>query len=259
VKPGRVLLVPPVAVALYLAVRLATGDPTVDRVTNVIAFVFAAGGCLAATLAFERGDYLRLGWLLQAISNTVLIGASFLRWPDLPVSVLAGRVALTFIANACGVAGMVVFARAHVAAGLELPWSRQRQRVLLLVTVGAALIAAGPSLVLNVPAALAGDLATWSRMISGVGDILVFSLIAPLTMTALALRGGLLVWPWALYTASTVCWLLYDAQDSAKVLVPALAGEPLTVGAVTLRVLACTLIFAAGWTQRLIVTRAERD
>jgi hypothetical protein len=257
VKPARVLLVPAAALALYLAVRLATGIAFVDRVSNVIAFAIAAAGCLGATFAFEKGDYLRRGWLFQALEHIVLIVASFLRWSEPPQYIIAARVTCTLVANVFGVAGMVIFARAHVAAGLELPWSKNARRLFHAGMVAAALLAAGPSLIVNLPAARVGDLATWSRMISSVGDVIVFSLIAPLWMTALALRGGLLVWPWGLFTASTFSWLLYDAQDSVHSLVPAISSQSLTIGTIGLRILACTLAFSAGWVQRGITRGTE--
>jgi hypothetical protein len=152
----------------------------------------------------------------------------------------------------------VLFARAHRVAGLELPWSR-RARVLFMVTVALlAIAAAGPPLALQLGPALRGDLAAASGAISSLGDLVTLALIAPLFMTAVALRGGLLVWPWAFYTAATIAWLLYDAQDTVIWLVPSLGEEPLSMVTVPLRILACTLTFAAGLAQRRLSTGGER-
>jgi hypothetical protein len=40
-------------------------------------------------------------------------------------------------------------------------------------------------------------------------------------------------------------------------LVPAIRGEPLTIGTIGLRIVACTLAFSAGWIQRGITRGSE--
>jgi hypothetical protein len=49
-----------------------------------------------------------------------------------------------------------------------------------------------------------------------VSDIASIALIGPLFATAVAMRGGLLVWPWALQFASCLAWLL----DNATIFLP---------------------------------------
>ena len=48
-------------------------------------------------------------------------------------------------------------------------------------------------------------------MVSALVDIVSLCLITPLLLTAVALRGGLFFWPWALITASRLAGVLYDA------------------------------------------------
>jgi hypothetical protein len=82
--------------------------------------------------------------------------------------------------------------------------------------------------------------------------MLSLCLIAPLLLTALALRGGLIGWPWALLTTSYVAWLLYDA---VLVYGPSLGADPATVrlASEVCRALGCTYGFSAGLAQRAVV------
>jgi hypothetical protein len=251
VKIGRVLFVPAAALAaFFLARAIASEHAFVDRLANLAAFLVAAAGCAAAAFGFDRGDYLRRAWLFQAASYAALFIPALWRGPGEPRGLAVTRVALTLLSNVFGVIGTFIFARAHAVAGLELPWSPGARRAFMAAMAVLALAAAGPPLVINAPFLLQGDLDSWSGAFSSLGDMFVLALIAPLFMTALALRGGLLVWPWGLYTAATFCWLLYDAQDTVTYLVPRLSEDPLTIITIPLRMLACTLTFAAAWTQR---------
>jgi hypothetical protein len=84
-----------------------------------------------------------------------------------------------------------------------------------------------------------------------VGDIFSLALIVPVLLTTLALRGGLLSWPWGLMTASQFGWLLYDASATLRLFVviePATA----TMWSEMFRALACTYCFAAGLAQRAV-------
>jgi hypothetical protein len=83
------------------------------------------------------------------------------------------------------------------------------------------------------------------------GDALCFALVAPILVTALALRGGILWWPWVLYTASGLSWMVFDVINAAQ-------SDTRTPTMITLsgsaRALACLLAFAAGIAQRWAVT-----
>jgi hypothetical protein len=257
-RPSRVLVIPIVALgAFFLARNVAGSDALVNRITNAGAFFIAAAGCAAAAVGFDRGDYLRRAWLFQAASYAALLVPAIFRHPGEPRSFVLARVILVFCSNVFGVIGTLVFARAHRVAGLELPWSPGARRLFIAAMAIAAIAAAGPPIVINLPAVAHGDLEAWSGVLSAIGDVFVLALIAPLFMTALALRGGVLVWPWGLYTAATFCWLIYDAQDTVTYLVPGLSERSLTIVTVPLRVLACALTFGAAWVQRQLTTGEE--
>jgi hypothetical protein len=253
------LLIPLAAVLLFFAARLAlpvSAEGAINRGFNVAAFLVAAAGCLAAAQSFQPGDYLRTAWHTQAASSLLLATSSVLRGLEPAETMLMARTPLVFMANLLTIFGAVIFARTHRVAGLELPWSRDARRAFIGGMVIAAFLATGPSIVVRIPEALGGDHTSWMQIFSSLGDFIFLVLIAPIFMTALALRGGLLTWPWAFLTASTAAWLVYDAQDSVAYLFPHLETLDRTIVTVPLRVLACTCLFAAAMAQRRITIGA---
>jgi hypothetical protein len=132
-----------------------------------------------------------------------------------------------------------------------------RGGVIVLVTLGVAVVAlavAGPVAWRHLQTILAGDWGNLVMLVSAVVDILALCLIAPLLMTTLALRGGIVSWPWGLVTASLFCWLLYDVAAGLRgSLFP---GFPLTD---VFRGLAENYLFAAGLAQRFVVRRVKKD
>jgi hypothetical protein len=218
--------------------------------------LLAAGGALAAALAFEKGDYLRRAWGLQAISMLLLLR-------DLPLErVPVGGSALgvpreawngsaVVIANMVGVAGAWLMARAWRVAGIELPGSPAFRRGVYAAGLLAAVVIAGVPLVRNLVSWADGSPPTLPFIASAVADALTLALIAPVLMTVLAMRGGLLVWPWGLYMASLLCWMVYDTGEAA-VRLEALqhAAPALRVVKESFRLLGCVLLCAAGIAQR---------
>ena len=92
---------------------------------------------------------------------------------------------------------------------------------------------------------------------SDLGDTIVLALVAPVLHTALAMRGGVLRWPWGLLTLSGLAWLAYDTSSTAITALGAGPGAAL-VGSEALRLLANANIFGAGVAQRLAVAPTER-
>jgi hypothetical protein len=111
---------------------------------------------------------------------------------------------------------------------------------------------AGPGVVSNAKRVADGDLVALASSASALGDMVSLCLIAPLLLTALSLRGGLIGWTWTLLTASYVAWLLYDAL---LVVGPWLGLGPRGVrtGSELFRALGCTFGFTAGLAQRAVV------
>jgi hypothetical protein len=91
---------------------------------------------------------------------------------------------------------------------------------------------------------------------SNLGDVVSFIVIAPLMLTAIAMRGGALAWPWALITASNVAWLLYDMSWMFE---RQLGQETLRSIEEFWRAVACALALATGMAQRWAIRSAKRD
>ena len=158
---------------------------------------------------------------------------------------------LTVVANASTVVGMWMLAHAFRAAGIELPGSRASRVAVQLFALALALGAAGPPAFIELRALLHGQVSHLANLASCIGDIVAFSLIAPMLMTAVALRGGLLSWPFALLTASLVSWLCFDATFT---LAPLTGRSDADVKLMLefFRALACTFGGGAGYAQRLV-------
>ena len=93
---------------------------------------------------------------------------------------------------------------------------------------------------------------------SCLGDIFCFTLLAPMFLTALTLRGGVLVWIWALLTLSGLTWL---AVDGTATLLPAVGVSQASTRASfeVLRCVANSYLAAAGLYQWWILKRGAGE
>ena len=277
-----ILLAFAAAVAVFVAQALATGAAARSQfffVEVLLAKATALAGALAAASSFKRGDYLRRAWLVVAgncffiLAKDLLFGSHVFMhaenvWygqsvhlPGIdPQSALAGwlRASFIFIGNGLAVAGSFMLSRAWRVAGLELPGSQARQRAIVAGVVALSILAAGWSAWVDLldfththqPGAL-------GAFISDVGDLGAFSFLAPVMLTAWALRGGNLMWPWALFTIAQLGWMLFDAVATFG---GALRLSPDQLRGVTesLRALACAFTLVAGIAQRWAVARRAK-
>jgi len=237
---------------------LLQGDPshlTFLRVEIELAKTLNLLGAWAAALSFDRGDYLRRAWFLIGACMALLLpgvaeamGAS---------SVVVFRGVLVVAANASQVAGTWLLARAWQRASLALPGSQASQWGVRIAAIALAVAFAGPGVVSGLDRFAAGDWAALAGAASALGDMISLCLIAPLLLTALALRGGLFGWPFWLLTTSYVAWLAYDA---VLVLGPALGLSAVGVRTASeaFRGLGSTLGAAAGLAQREVVRSVRR-
>jgi hypothetical protein len=88
-----------------------------------------------------------------------------------------------------------------------------------------------------------------------IGDAAAISLIAPVMLTALALRGRTIAWPRALLTASAFGWLCYDAVFSISSVLHA-NGDPFRALGEAFHAVATVGAGMAGIAQRLVITAA---
>lgn len=212
-------------------------------------------GSVIAARSFERGEHLRRAWLLNGscygflLLRDLLFGVWLVRDSGEPSQYLEAIIVL--VANAGAVTGVWMLSRTWKIAGIALPWSPLRREVVSWIGIVVGLAIAGPSLWFSISGAMKGEVRAIVNVVSSAGDIFSLTLIVPVLLTTLALRGGLLSWPWGLMTASQFGWLLYDATLAIGLFVPM---EPTTarMWSELFRALACSYCFAAGLAQRAV-------
>jgi hypothetical protein len=258
------LLSGPLFAGLLVTVALNLIGP--DRATFYRAEVatmeaFACLGSLAAALQLQRGDYLRNAWLLFAFSFSLyFVGDLTLTtgpFSDRSWTPLANGV-LTIVGNIAAAMAIWKLARASRIAGLEPPWSRPVRIVVQVVAIALALLATGGATVMYTWQIFDGEMGALMYLASCLGDIFCFTLLAPMFLTALTLRGGVLVWIWALLTLSGLAWL---GVDGTATLLPAIGASQQTTRASfeVLRCIANGYLGAAGLYQRWILSRGARE
>jgi hypothetical protein len=239
-------------------IMLALDGQTQDVALNIeveTVKVFALVGSLTAASAFDRGDYLRRAWLVYGFCYVFLLLRDFLFrvWLERHSGGLSVYLepVLVILANSCGVIGVWMLSRTSEVAGIALPGSSERRLLARALGVIVGLAIAGPAIYVEIGHALRGQILSIVLVISGIADVISLALIVPVILTALALRGGLLLWPWGLFTASALSWLLYDVTGLLRHLVhidPATA----TMWREIYRALACTFVLSAGIAQRMV-------
>jgi hypothetical protein len=231
--------------------------PVFVRTQTELAKALALIGALAAALAFERGEYLRRAWLLIAgcmalllLRDATLLPIGLDSMGERRLAALRGL--LVVGANLSQIAGTWMLARAWKRAALALPVSGLSQSLLVAAIVVVVVAVTGPGVLHNAGRVESGDIAALTGLASALGDAISLFLIAPLLLTALALRGGLFGWPYSLLTTSYVAWLLYDA---AVAMGSTLGLDPAGLRTVSeiFRALGCLFGLSAGLAQRFVV------
>jgi hypothetical protein len=238
--------IPPVVAVGLLFVDVAAGSHSAVRAEVEVAKLLWLAGALRAAYGFERGDYLRRGWLLIAAGvvfflirdASQLLGMS----GALPGVIVA-------LGNVAQVAGLFVLARVWNAAGLDDAVRGQR-RALFAAAIAAAAVLVGPSIFHDLRGCFAGELDAVSHLASDVGDAIGFVLLAALVRTALALRGGVVFWVWSLLAAGQLAWVMFDG---ARTLAVVLGASPASPVVECLRVLGASYFCAAGLAQQWVV------
>jgi len=259
------LLVIPLAIAgVFVLAMAGLGNTDAARLTMRVeielAKLLALLGCGIAATSFAPREYMRRAWAFQGASYALILTRDLLFATGLVGPRIHGwnsdyfNASILLAANTCGVIGSYMLARAWTQAGLALPGSRARNTAMVMTTVLISIAVAGPSAVIDVRAVMAGRTLSLVGLASDLGDLVGFCFIAPVFLTALALRGGLLVWPWALLTAGLMGWVGYDLVHAVSLAVFR-GPEPhnVRVLAEVFRSLACTFTFIAGLSQRLVL------
>jgi hypothetical protein len=224
-----------------------------------VAEAAATLGCFVAATSFEWRDHLARAWALQGFMYVLLVvrcaGLAFGVITGSPSAVLADGV-LTSFANIGGIFSTWMLARTGHIAGIHEVISPNLRRGAWVVALLVAVTASGPGLLIAARNLANGNEGALVSVASRTGDIFSFVLIAPLLLTTLALRQGLLVWPWALLTASALCWLGADFTNAAFLHLPNDQVGPLFD---LFRFPACLFVLAAGIAQRWVIDARELE
>lgn len=253
-----------VAAALsLLEVRaILTGRSGLAALAALAAYGVAAAAAAGAAAAFGPRDHLRQAWVLVGCLylglgiGRLCFANDLLGLPDLAALAWI-RAAITLAANACGVAGIALFAGTWLRTGLPLPGTRRERWLVAAALFAATMLLVGPDLVSSAAAALRGDVYAGAVALGDVADVLMFLLLVPIFITARGLAGGTLAWPFALLVVADLAWMLLDGFATYGEL---LGVDPSAARAVSgvLRTTGCLLFAAAGVTQRLAIRGAAR-
>jgi hypothetical protein len=254
-KARTLVLLPIVVVVAFLAAWALVPVPARDPLLFVeveSSKALALLGFAAAALVFESGDYLRRAWMLLGACTLLLFArdvfavAAHPGHGDSAALVVQGAFAIG--GNGCSVLGTWMLARTWKVAGLDEGQSRRGNGLVIAAVVVAVLIDGWP-VVTDVRALAVGDVSAVVPLASDIADALVVILLAPLASTALALRGGALLWPWAFLTLNGLLWLVFDVTYGGLTVAHV---DPARSHAVleAMRTLATLYGFSAGFSQR---------
>ncbi len=151
--------------------------------------------------------------------------------------------ALVIAQNVAIALALLLFVQAWRATGLTAPVSRRAQMTSTILGIAVAVIAGGYPLVKALTSAQPNPV----LLISTAGDIVGLSLIVPLALSALAMRGGLLMHTWIYLAASEAAWLLYDVWWALQ---PPIAANVSSAILEAMRLLAVLFAFIASVAQR---------
>lgn len=228
---------------------------------GLLARAAATAGCLIAAFQFDSGDYLRRAWSFLGACYILLIvnavffgGVSHVGAAALSPSAAALSGALVSLANICTIIGTLSVSSAWRVAGLDLNVSPRSRRLATLGSLLVGLAVAGPTAVSDAALVLHGNLNGLKSLASDVGDIVTLGVLAPVLLTARALRGGSLAWPWTLFAMGTFGWLLFDGVSSVTALLAVDESQfkPLEEA---FRLIGCFSILSAGILQALAIER----
>jgi hypothetical protein len=259
----RVFVAGPLAVVAVYAIGCVVTRADMNFIYGAVASakLLAAVGLGLAAVRYGRGDYLFWAWAMLA-AYYAFLGAGellFTRRFDFahlePLQADKAWAMSIVLANVVGAVGTLMLARVWRVVGVALPDPSPAKRAAVLVGIVAAVALVGWASVPVWKMMLAGEPAGFVGIIGAAGDLVCFSVIAPLLLRALAMRGGTLAWPWGLVAASAFAWMTFDFLVDLNLPVSPAIGHSVANG---LRVLACALAMGAGLAQRWAI-RATVD
>jgi hypothetical protein len=222
---------------------------TLSRCGLLVLVAVPAG--LAARRFHWWRDYLGKAWTLLCAEYLLLL-----------VSELAGFAprgawivqAALLLGNLCGIGAFWLLGRALSAAGLGYAGPFARKLAFTVVALAVAVALVHKSLWHEIELLRAGE-AQPGNLVSAIADIATFTLVAPLLLTTLTLRGGHLFWVYLLLSIGAVGWMV---NQGAGMIAERLGlGEAAVHGGqMTGYAMACCFLAAAGFAQWLSTRRA---
>jgi hypothetical protein len=221
--------------------------PRFYRLLLVIALVATGVSAFLTTSKFSAGDRLFKSWLFIGLGyalSAVRHGTRLIGYYD-PSVVLPPTLAnvLVIAQNVAIALALLLFVLAWRATGLTAPVSRGAQITSTVMGIAVAVIVGGFPLMKALTSAEPNPV----LLISTAGDIVGLSLIVPLALSALAMRGGLLMHTWIYLAASEASWLLYDVWWALQ---PPVAANTSNAILEAMRLLAVLFAFIATVAQR---------
>lgn len=217
------------------------------RLILVLSLIITGISGFVTASKFSAGDRLLSCWLLigggyaiSAIRHGSRLLAYFFPEALLPVTVSNVLVTAQNIVIALA---LLLFVLAWRATGLTAPVSKAAQWTSIAIGIIVAVIVGGYPLF----KALTAAEPNFSMLVSTAGDIIGLSVIVPLALSALAMRGGLLMHTWIYLAASEVAWLVYDLWWALQPQVPSSVGTAILEA---FRVSAVLFSFIASVAQR---------
>jgi hypothetical protein len=225
---------------------------TVTR-TTLLALV-ALAAALAAQAFGWWSEYVGRAWTLFFIEYALLTTREILR-RALPEATMAGQICV-IAANVAGIGAYVLLARSLSAAGLDSSVSRRRRIAAGTVALAIGIALCYGSIASTLQSLRSGD-PNFGALVSPLADVITFALVAPLLLTAFALRGGQTFWMFALLTAGTIGWMV---NQGAGTILDLLGGSEnaIRAGRMTGFAMACLLIAGAALTQWLAANRSVK-
>jgi hypothetical protein len=247
------LTVLPFAFGALAAIGMALDEPAAARFYRALLIFAALLTAISAFMTASRfapGDKLFTSWIfigigysLSTLRYSLRLVAMIRGGGDLlPRSVLD---ALLIAQNVAIAVALLMFVRAWWATGL----AARASRGWIVAGIVIAVLVGGLPLVEGFLTRGADSV----LLISTLGDVVGIALIVPLTMSALALRGGLLMNTWLYLALCEFFWLLYDVWLAVREdVVNARAGVSIEQ---MIRVTAIMFAFIATVAQRRAVPR----
>lgn len=163
-----------------------------------------AAGTAAAKFAWWH-EHTGRAWALFSLEYLCLLINYLLRRaaPDAALTLNATLI----VANLAQIAAYWLMARVLTAAGIGYLMSRAKSAVVTVAALAIAIALCHVSLLTQWQSLRTGHLQPGS-LISVVADVITFTLVAPLAMSTLALRGGRLSWIFGFLTLSVFGWMI---------------------------------------------------